>query len=170
MNRTTVFLTRWMKPAACAGALWLGSCAPLDGLVVETDGAAVSAALLDDDRYRLINAYDFFSLPADQFPCSQLMQANLVTGLDRNATSERSRVCPQQDASSVSKVLGKVSEGRRVLLVVASHVAGGCSTQARQEVDNPGQPLAVGCEEQDITGGANHRVHIKLFPHRDPQQ
>lgn len=158
-----------MRWAVAAAWLSLGGCAwPPDGVVVDADGAAVSAALLDYDRYRLINAYDFFALPADTHGCAGLVAGNLATGFERTTTSERVRVCPQDGATSLERVLGKVSPGKRSILVVAAHVPGGCSAAARQEVDNPGQPLAVGCEEQDVTAGASHRVYVKLLPHRDP--
>ncbi|MEW5852338.1 MAG: hypothetical protein AB2A00_26340 [Myxococcota bacterium] len=153
-------------PALC-GLLALCACREP---VVETEHATVSAALLDDERFNLITAFDFFAFEkSDTFNCARLLQTNLALDLKRDATNERARKCVDQDsAEAVSRVLGKVTEGQRVILVIGTRTPGACTTDRREEVDVPGQPLAVGCEEMAVTGGANHRVDIKLFPHRDP--
>jgi hypothetical protein len=135
---------------------------------------SVTAALIDDDRFPLINAFDFVAFPQDSLTCQAVVKTNLARDVDRTKASVNCvRVCLRGDAAGdVKAVLGKVPKGSHTFLVVGTYLppsvtcTNDCRGPDRSHVI--GTPLALGCEERTVEAGKGVRFEIPLVPWRDP--
>ncbi len=163
--------------AVLAALLW-PACTPPFATTFERDNTTVSLALLPEDRFAMVRAVDMLLFDANQFSCATLLRSSLDDpNLRVRAASnqpERVRLCsdaPTNPDNPMFQLLGRVSEGRKSILVTASYLDHECRVFAEgdgPEVNDPGLVVGAGCEEADVRGGKITRTRVVVFPFRDP--
>lgn len=174
MNRGVLLALLW----AAAG---LSGCHPFARDFDVANGPSVSLGLLSDDRYALVRAVDVLVFDGNALPCETLLASRLddptlraraaATQANGQVSPERVRLCNSATDDGHRQVMGRVTEGKKSVLVVAAYLSGECrvsSDMGGPEVTTPGHVLAAGCEPLEVKGGKFHPVNVVLFPFRDP--
>jgi hypothetical protein len=172
----------WPAVVLWCAALAGSGCHPFEREFDVTGGPTVSMGLLSDDRYALVRAVDVLVFDGDQLPCATLLASRLddptlrsraaATQASGQVSPERVRLCNSSTQDGHRQVLGRVTEGKKSVLVVAAYLTGDCrvsSDMGGPEVTTPGHVLAAGCEPMEVKGGKFHPVNVVMLPFRDPE-
>ena len=161
------------------------ACGPPPGLrVLASGGSVVDLSLVPDDRYALLTAVDVVLFAAESgqtfpeengnqvdlpaHPCQALMEQRLQDSVLRADSREHARLCDLGNTETLQHAMGRVSQGRKAVLVTVAHLGVACDASGQDEISRPGQVLAAGCEEVEAVAGKQVGVEVVLVPWRDP--
>jgi hypothetical protein len=179
----------WLHSGAAMALLVVAGCNPSFDQVFSLGDTQVSLALLPADRFQLVRAVDILVFSGDQYDCPTLLKSRLddpvlrekafSIGSKGESNSEHVRLCDSRlngiDAGEGASgaTLGRIQEGKKVVLVTASYLSERCLPGANNaaqgpEVALPGHVLAAGCQPATVAGGKVQPVTVVLVPFRDP--
>ena len=181
--------------AAIATLPLLAACNPNFQREFTLGDTHVSLALLPEDRFRLVRAVDILVFSGDlvfngqTLDCASLLKQRLddshlrelafSLGSKGETNSEHVRICDSAlngtdgGEGSSTTTLGRVQEGKKMVLVTASYLSDRCApgvntTSQGPEVAIPGHVLAAGCQPATVAGGKVQPISVTLLPFRDP--